>query len=247
MLVSAWSHLTRVVVKQYRNGVAVRLLISPRPNVPTATAATVASATDDSNLLQQEISFLIHTNLINDLMAFIEGYSQVESSNVSLSIEHLSYLTKSATSPTLHRSKVQPSSDDNQPPESTCRSPLVQRILHNKKNHRTYRIKHDKPSPPASPSLLDLTRQFFTRAPAKTMDVHERETISNVPNRTTLVTWRSLADAQTTITTSIPPPVLYRTVINVKPTGSGDRSLPCLSLAFSVSSRGTDGIDQQRR
>ena len=236
MLVSAWSHLSRVVVKQYRNGVAVRLLISPRTNVPTATAAVAAaSTTDDSNLLQQEISFLIHTNLINDLMAFIEGYSQLESSNVPLSIEHLSYLTKSATSPTLHRSRVQPSSDDNNPPESTCRSPLVQRILHNKKNHRTYRIKHDKPSPPASPSLLNLTRQFFTRAPAKTVDVHERETISNVPNRTTLVTWRSLADAQTTTTpTSIPPPVLYRTVINVKPTGSGDRSPPFLSSILIV-------------
>ena len=231
MLVSAWSHLSRVVVKQYRNGVAVRLLISPRTNVPTALPAA-ASTTDDSNLLQQEISFLIHTNLINDLMAFIEGYSQLESTNVPLSIEHLSYLTKSTTSPTLHRSKAHPSADDNNPPESTCRSPLVQRILHNKKNHRTYRIKHDKPSPPASPSLLNLTRQFFARAPTKTVDVHERETISNVPNRTTLVTWRSLADAQTT--TSIPPPVLYRTVINVKPTGSEDRSLPFLSSTLIV-------------
>ncbi|CAF0966762.1 unnamed protein product [Adineta steineri] len=207
-LVSTWSHLSRVIVKQYRNGVAIRLLTCPqRTNITTL---------DDSSLLQQEISFLIHTNLLNDLMAFIEGYSQLESSNVPLAIERISHISKSPTSIT-NKSKITNSLDDIQnESSSSCRSPFVQRILSNKKYHQTYTLTRHKHSPPTSPSLFDLTRQFFTRNPAKTFDMDERETVSNVPNRTTLVTWRSIADNHTS--TPPPPPVLYRTVIDVKHT-----------------------------
>ncbi|CAF1235328.1 unnamed protein product [Rotaria sp. Silwood1] len=208
-LVSLWSHLSRVIVKQYRNGVAIRLLTTPRK-----------TTADDSSILQQEISFLIHTNLLNDFMAFIEGYSQLESSNFPLSIERISHKSKSPSSST-NKSKLTSSSNEYQS-ESSNRSPFLQRILSNKKNHRTYTLTQEKSiSPPSSPSLFELTRQFFTRNPTKTIDIDERETVSNVPNRTTLVTWRSIADNQTSTTTTTtitppPPPVLYRTVINVK-------------------------------
>ncbi|CAF0984029.1 unnamed protein product [Adineta ricciae] len=204
-LVSAWSHLSRVIVKQYRNGVAVRLITTPR------TTTTL----DDVSLLQQEISFLIHTNLLNDLMAFIEGYSQLEASNVPLAIERISHISKS-TPYMSNRSQSIKSSTEN-PSESSCRSPFVQRILSNKKYHQTYSLTNPKPTPPASPSLFEITRQFFTRNPTKVMDADEHETVSNVPNRTTLVTWRTIAD--THATTPPPAPVLYRTVIDVKKPG----------------------------
>ncbi|CAF1069476.1 unnamed protein product [Rotaria sordida] len=211
-LVSTWSHLSRVTVKQYRNGVAIRLLTTPR--------TTIA---DDSSILQQEIAFLIHTNLLNDFMAFIEGYSQLESLNFPLSIERISHKSKSPSSST-NKSKLTSSSNEYQS-ESFRRSPLLQHILNNRKNHRKYTLTQGKHiSPSTSPSLFELTRQFFTRNPTKTIDIDERETVSNVPNRTTLVTWRSIADSQTSTTTATttttttppPPPVLYRTVINVK-------------------------------
>ncbi|UJR32213.1 hypothetical protein I4U23_019678 [Adineta vaga] len=204
-LVSAWSHLSRVIVKQYRNGVAVRLITIPR------TTTTL----DDISLLQQEISFLIHTNLLNDLMTFIEGYSQLESSNFPLAIERISHISKSPSS-IINKSQTTKSSNES-PTDSSCRSPFVQRILNNKKHHRTYTLRRQKQTPPDSPSLFEITRQFFTRNPTKTTDLDEQETISNVPNRTTLVTWRSIADTHTT--TPPPPPVLYRTVIDVKQRG----------------------------
>ena len=207
-LVSAWAHLSRVIVKQYRNGVAIRLITTPR----TTTAA------DDISLLHQEIAFLIHINLLNDLMAFIEGYSQLESSSFPLSIERISHINKSPSSAT-NKSRLIDSSNENQI-ESSYRSPFVQRILSNRKNHRTYTLTQEKQTSSTSPSLFELTRQFFTRNPAKTIDIDERETVSNVPNRTTLVTWRSIADAQASAPPSPPPPpVLYRTIINVKHTG----------------------------
>jgi hypothetical protein len=154
-------------------------------------------------------------------MAFIEGYSQLESADFPLSIERISHISKSPTSTTTDKSKITTSSNENHL-ESPCRSPFVQRLLTNRKNHRTYTLPQNKQTPPPSPSLFELTRQFFTRNPTKTVDIDERETVSNVPNRTTLVTWRSIADTQTL--TPIPPPpppppVLYRTVINVKQTG----------------------------
>jgi len=145
-------------------------------------------------------------------MAFIEGYSQLESSNFPLSIERISHISKSSSSSTTNKSKITNSSNNNQ-----IDSPFVQRILTNRKNHRTYRLIREKQTPPGSPSLFELTRQFFTRNPIKTIDIDERETVSNVPNRTTLVTWRSIADTHTI--TPPPPPVLYRTIINVKHTG----------------------------
>lgn len=177
------------MIKQYRNGVAIRLFTVPRN-----------SSAEHSDLLHQEISFLIHTNLLNDFMALVEGYSQLESTTTQpLAIERHSHSKKSSTN------------------EHQERSPLVQRLLNTTKNHRTYRIPHDKTSTSdASPSLFSLTRQFFTRHPTKPIDVDERETISNVPNRTSLVTWRSLIDSQSE--DSLPPPVLYRTVINVQST-----------------------------
>ena len=183
-----------MIVKQYRNGVAIRLFTTPR-----------SSSTTDATLLQQHISFLIHTNLLNDFMALVEGYSLLESSSHPLSIERVSHTSKSRVLPKESSS------------EGCDRSPLVQRLLNSKKNHGTYRIAHDKSTPPASPSLFALTRQFFTRNPTKLVDIDEQETISNVPNRTSLVTWRSLADTQTV--SSIPAPVLYRTVIHVQPRG----------------------------
>jgi len=73
----------------------------------------------------------------------------------------------------------------------------------------------EKITPPASPSLYELTRQFFSRNSPKTLEIDDRETISNVPNRTTLITWRSIADTQST-NPIVPPPVFYRTVIDVK-------------------------------
>ncbi|CAF3564022.1 unnamed protein product [Rotaria socialis] len=204
-LVSTWSHLSRVIVKQYRNGVAIRLLTNP----PRATSV------DDSSILQQEISFLIHTNLLNDFMAFVEGYSQLESSNFPIAIERISHRSKSPTSST-NKSKLTSCATEYQS-ESLHRSPFIHRILSNRKSHRTYRLKEQKQGPPLpSPSLLELTRQFFTRHPPKTVEIDERETISNLPNRTTLVTWRSIADNQTTTTTPPPPPIFYRTVIDVK-------------------------------
>ncbi|CAF4403373.1 unnamed protein product [Rotaria sp. Silwood2] len=220
-LVSAWSHLSRVIVKQYRNGVAIRLLTTPRK-----------TTADDSSILQQEIAFLIHTNLLNDFMAFIEGYSQLESSNFPLSIERISHKSKSPSSST-NKSKLTNSPNEYQS-ELSRRSPFLQQILSNRKNHRTYTLTREKHiSPPASPSLFELTRQFFTRNPTKTIDIDERETISNIPNRTTLVTWRSIADNQTSSTTITPPPppVLYRTVINVKHAGS---FIHFLSLSFHI-------------
>jgi hypothetical protein len=150
-------------------------------------------------------------------MAFIEGYSQLESSNFPLSIERISHISKSPSS-TINKSKQTNSSNENRI-ESPSRSPFVQRILTNRKNHRTYTLTQEKTTPPASPSLYELTRQFFTRNPPKTLDLDERETVSNVPNRTTLVTWRSIADNQTLIPPVPPPPVFYRTVIDVKHTG----------------------------
>jgi len=151
-------------------------------------------------------------------MAFIEGYSQLESSNFPLSIERISHISKSSTS-TTNKTKRTNSSNENHI-ESPNRSPFVQRILTNRKNHRTYTLTQEKTTPPASPSsLYELTRQFFTRNPPKTLDLDERETVSNVPNRTTLVTWRSIADTQTLIPPIPPPPVFYRTVIDVKQTG----------------------------
>jgi len=149
-------------------------------------------------------------------MAFIEGYSQLESLNFPLSIERISHTNKSPSS-TINKSKGTNSSNENHI-ESPRRSPFVQRILTNRKNHRTYTLTQDKQTPPASPSLYELTRQFFTRNPPKTLDMDERETVSNVPNRTTLVTWRSIADTQTSLP-SQPPSVFYRTVIDVKQTG----------------------------
>jgi hypothetical protein len=171
---------------------------------------------EDSSLLQQEISFLIHTNLLNDLMAFIEGYSQLESANFPLSIERISHISKSPSS-TTNKSKRTNSSNENHN-QSPSRSPFVQNILTNRKNHRKYTLTQEKSTPPASPTLYELTRQFFTRNPTKTLDVDERETVSNVPNRTTLVTWRSIADTQALIPPP-PPPVFYRTVIDVKQPG----------------------------
>ncbi|CAM4806795.1 unnamed protein product [Rotaria magnacalcarata] len=204
-VVSTWSHLSRVIVKQYRNGVAIRLLT----NLPRTTSV------NDSSILQQEISFLIHTNLLNDFMAFVEGYSQLESSNFPIAIERISHRSKSPTSST-NKSKLTSCATEYQS-ESLHRSPFIHRILSNRKSHRTYRLKEQKQgSPPPSPSLLELTRQFFTRHPPKTVEIDERETVSNLPNRTTLVTWRSIADNQTTRTTPPPPPILYRTVIDVK-------------------------------
>jgi len=150
-------------------------------------------------------------------MAFIEGYSQLESSNFPLSIERISHINKSPSS-TINKSKRTNSSNENRS-ESPSRSPFVQRILTNRKNHRTYTLTQEKTTPPASPSLYELTRQFFTRNPPKILDIDERETVSNVPNRTTLVTWRSIADNQTLIPPVPPPPVFYRTIIDVKQTG----------------------------
>jgi hypothetical protein len=150
-------------------------------------------------------------------MAFIEGYSQLESANFPLAIERISHISKSPSSTTTNKSKRTHSSNENHS-ESSSRSPFVRRILSNRKTHRTYTLTQDnEPTPPASPSLFDLTRQFFTRNPIKTCDIDERETVSNVPNRTTLVTWRSIADNQTL--NPPPPPVFYRTLINVKQTG----------------------------
>lgn len=210
-MVSAWSHLSRVIVKQYRNGVAVRLMTTPR------TSTTL----DDVSLLQQEISFLIHTNLLNDLMAFIEGYSQLEASNIPLPIERISHISKSTTTTSNNSSSVKSSTENAS--ESSGRSPFVQRILSNKKYHQTYSLTKSKSTPPASPSLFEITRQFFTRNPTKTIDADEHETVSNVPNRTTLVTWRSLADTQAAM--PLPAPVLYRTVIDVRKPGRIDVSL----------------------
>lgn len=210
--------MSRVIVKQYRNGVAVRLFTTPRAaTVETATT----TITDDASILQQEISFLIHTNLLNDLMAFIEGYSQLESSNFPLSIERISHVSKSPSSIT-NKSKPTSFSNENLN-ESPRRSPLIQRILSNRKNHRTYTLPQERRTSPMSPSLFDITRQFFARNPTKNVDMDERETISNVPNRTTLVTWRSIADNQA-LTTPPPPPIFYRTVINVKQTGRYSQS-----------------------
>lgn len=180
---------------------AIRLFTTPR-----------TSSTADCTLLQQDISFLIHTNLLNDFMALVEGYSQLESANFPLSIERVTHTSKSRVLPTS------PSARKKENGNELCdRSPLVQRLLNSKKNHGTYRIVHDKSTPPGSPSLFALTRQFFTRNPTKLIDIDEQETISNVPNRTSLVTWRSLADTQTV--SSLPAPVLYRTVIHVQPRG----------------------------
>jgi hypothetical protein len=177
---------------------------------------------DQSNLLQQEISFLIHTNLLNDFMTLIEGYSQLESSNFPLAIERISH-TKS--------------NDNRQVSTFSHRSPFIQRILSNTKNHRTYRITREKPTTIIGPSLMTLTRQFFTRNTTKSLDIDEQETVSNVPNRTTLITWRSLTDANTTSIVSSssasaspsppPPPVVYRTVINVQSTGNYGGLLTC--------------------
>ena len=145
-------------------------------------------------------------------MAFIEGYSQIESGDFPLSIERISHINKSPSS------KVTTSSNENHL-ESPCRSPFVQRLLSNRKYRQTYTLPQEKQTPPPSPSLFELTRQFFTRNPTKTIDIDERETVSNVPNRTTLVTWRSIADTQTITPPPPPPPILYRTVINVKQKG----------------------------
>jgi hypothetical protein len=150
-------------------------------------------------------------------MTFIEGYSQLESSNFPLSIERITHISKSNTS-SRNKSKINHSPNENQT-ESSCRSPFVQRILSNRKSHRTYTLPQEENIPPASPSLFKLTRQFFTRNPNKTVDIDEQETVSNVPNRTTLVTWRSLADNNTLSSSPVPPPVFYRTVINVNHTG----------------------------
>ena len=190
-MISAWSHLTRVIIKEYRNGVAIGLITTPR-TTPT-----------ENDALQQEISFLIHTNLLNDFMTFIEGYSQLESADCPLAIEKISAKHSS------NQTKA----------EQRENSPLAHRIVNNKRNHRTYRIVQEKSTVPTSPSLFALTRQFFTRQSTKIADIDEQETISNVPNRTSLVTWRSLADTQP-LTLALPTPVLYRTVINVEVTGS---------------------------
>lgn len=144
-------------------------------------------------------------------MAFIEGYSQLESFHYPLSIERISHISKSPPPRTN-------SSTENHR-ESPSRSPFVQRMLTNRKNHRTYTVIQEKSiSPPASPSLYELTRHFFTRTPPKTFDIEERETVSNVPNRTTLVTWRSLVDTQSLLPPP-PPPIFYRTIIDVKQPG----------------------------
>jgi hypothetical protein len=150
-------------------------------------------------------------------MAFIEGYSQLESTNFPLSIERISHISKSSLS-TTNKSKRTNSSYENRFESSTSRSPFVQRILTNRKNHRTYTLTREKRTPPASPSLYELTRQFFNRNSPKTLDIDERETVSNVPNRTTLVTWRSIADSQA-LNPPLPPPIFYRTIIDVKQTG----------------------------
>ena len=165
-------------------------------------------------------------------MAFIEGYSQLESIDYPLSIERISHTSKSpsTTTTTTSKSKRKDSSYENQLESSRSRSPFMQRILTNRKNHRTYNLIQEKPTPPASPSLYELTRQFFNRNSPKTLDLDEHETVSNVPNRTTLVTWRSIADTQA-LNPPPPPPIFYRTVIDVKQTGkhSSIQSL-CLYL-----------------
>lgn len=211
-----------MIVKQYRNGVAVHLLTNPRTSI-----------VENVSLLQQEISFLIHTNLLNDLMAFIEGYSQLESADYPLSIERISHTSKSPPSSTTtnHSKQSSDGSYENQLDSSRARSPFVQRILSNRKNHRTYNLTQEKPSPPASPSLYELTRQFFNRTSPKTLDLDEHETVSNVPNRTTLVTWRSIADTQA-LNPPPPPPIFYRTVIDVKQTGKHS-SIHSLSVYLS--------------
>ena len=163
-------------------------------------------------------------------MAFIEGYSQLESANFPLSIERISHISKSPLSST-NKSKRSDSSYENQIESSASRSPFVQRLLTNRKNHRTYTLTQEKLTPPASPSLYELTRQFFNRNPSKTLDINERETVSNVPNRTTLVTWRSIADTQA-LNPPPPAPIYYRTVIDVKQTGKS--SLLHLFLSFSL-------------
>lgn len=160
-------------------------------------------------------------------MAFIEGYSQLESANFPLSIERISHISKSPLS-TTNKSKRN-SSYENQYESSISRSPFVQRILTNRKNHRTYTLTQEKHTPPASPSLYELTRQFFNRNSPKTFDIDERETVSNVPNRTTLVTWRSIADNQA-LNPPLPPPIFYRTVIDVKQTGKHSLIDFCLPL-----------------
>lgn len=151
-------------------------------------------------------------------MAFLEGYSQVESVEYPVSIERISHTNKSPPTIPTGKSKRIESSYENQLESSRSRSPLVQRILSNRKNHRTYNLTQEKITPPASPSLYELTRQFFNRNSLKTLDLDEHETVSNVPNRTTLVTWRSIADTQA-LNPPPPPPIFYRTVIDVKQTG----------------------------
>lgn len=164
-------------------------------------------------------------------MAFIEGYSQLESANYPLSIERISHTSKSSPSSTTNKSKQSDTSYENQLESARSRSPFVQRILTNRKNHRTYDLTQDKPSPPASPSLYELTRQFFNRNSLKTLDLDEHETVSNVPNRTTLVTWRSIADTQA-LNPPPPPPIFYRTVIDVKQTGKHIRCRFSLDLIY---------------
>lgn len=157
----------------------------------------------------------------------------MESANFPLAIERVLHRSKSPTSST-NRSKLTNSLNEYHC-ESLRRSPFIQRILSSKKSHRTYTLTEDKQcSPPPSPSLFELTRQFFTRNPTQAVDIDERETVSNVPNRTTLVTWRSIADSQTSITPP-PPPVFYRTVIDVKNKGKYNylhRDVNCYDIVF---------------
>lgn len=136
-------------------------------------------------------------------MTFIEGYSQLESFNVPLAIEQVSA-----------KSQRKPDSTD----KTVDHSPKVSRLFNSKRTHQTYRIVQEKSVPNSNSSLLTLTKQFFNRHQSRLLDVEEQETVSNVPNRTTLVTWRSLADTQPNVC-SLPAPVLYRTVINVESTG----------------------------